>query len=258
MAVGSLVTAAIVTAVALHPVQQAQQPLDRIFVATWGHDDWPGTFDRPFATPERAQREVREQTKAMRSDIVVSLRGGTYRMARPLKMSTADSGRNGHRVVYEAYGREPVSLSGGQPIGNWRNEGNVWRADVRGLETRQLYVNDVRARRARTDEPLGDKPKMTATGYTVPGKGPRSVAAAAEASTSSRGLAPGTLRIFALTARLSSTVHGPGRVLSCACRCRLARAARHWFSRSMPPLPRVSSVIFCVPLVASPFSARVA
>lgn len=174
MAVGSVVTAVVVAAGAIHPVQQAQElPLDRMFVATWGHDEWPGTFDRPFATPERAQREVRARTKTMRSDIVVSLRGGTYRMARPLKMSKADSGRNGHRVVYEAYGHEPVSLSGGRPVSGWHKGSGLWRADVGSLETRQLYVNDVRARRARTDKPLGDKPKTTATGYTVSGKGPQ-------------------------------------------------------------------------------------
>jgi hypothetical protein len=182
MAVGSVVTAAVVAVAAQHAIQQPvatqqpvqrAQPLDRLYVATWGHDEWPGTFDRPFATPERAQREVRRKTSGIRSDIVVSLRGGVYRLRKPLMMSAADSGRSGHRVVYEAYGREPVALSGGRTVGGWRDVKGVWRADVGGLETRQLYVNDVRARRAHTGKGLPGKPKMTATGYTVRGKGPQ-------------------------------------------------------------------------------------
>jgi hypothetical protein len=75
-----------------------------LFVSPGGRDSWPGTKSRPFATLQRAQRAVRSRTARMSSDIVVSLRGGTYRLRRPLRLSAAggDSGENGHRVIYQA------------------------------------------------------------------------------------------------------------------------------------------------------------
>ena len=84
---------------------------------------------------------------------------------------------------------------------------------------------------------------------TVPGAGPLRVAAAAEASRSSRGLAPVAVRTFTLTGLPSSSTQGAtsGRALSRACTRRLASAALHWSRRSMPALARVSSVILRLP-----------
>jgi hypothetical protein len=94
-----------------------------LFVSPSGRDSWPGTKSRPFATLKRAQRAVRGQTAGMSSnEIVVNLRGGTYRLRRPLRLSAAagDSGENGRAVVYQAYGygtgaQERVVISGGSP-----------------------------------------------------------------------------------------------------------------------------------------------
>src|SRR5829696_1153335 len=95
-----------------------------LFVSPAGRDSWPGTKSRPFATLERARRAVRGQTAGMRpSDIVVNLRGGTYRLRRPFRLSAAagDSGENGRTVIYQAYGygtgaRERVVISGGRRV----------------------------------------------------------------------------------------------------------------------------------------------
>ncbi|MFF7258752.1 right-handed parallel beta-helix repeat-containing protein [Streptomyces sp. NPDC008159] len=158
------------------------RPAAQLYVATWGDDDWPGTIDRPFATPARAQRAVRARTAGMASDIVVNLRDGTYRLPAPLRMTGDDSGRGGHRVVYQAYGfgtpeQEKVTLSGGRPVTGWRpdpeREG-VWRADVGGLETRQLYVDGRRAARAGLGSGLPGELRTTATGYTTTSAIPRS------------------------------------------------------------------------------------
>ncbi|MER5940810.1 right-handed parallel beta-helix repeat-containing protein [Streptomyces sp. NPDC001928] len=154
-----------------------------LYVAPWGNDGWPGTFERPFATPGRAQQAVRARTAAMTSDIVVNLRGGTYRLTAPLRMSQAagDSGRGGHRVVYQAYGygtarQEPVTLSGGRRIGGWRPDPQrrgVWRADVAALETRQLYVAGRRAARASLGDGIPGELKVTGTGLTTTSALPR-------------------------------------------------------------------------------------
>ncbi|MFJ8487521.1 hypothetical protein ACIRBZ_03930 [Streptomyces sp. NPDC094038] len=63
-------------------------PPTRLYVAPWGDDHGPGTFDRPFATPARAQRAVRAIAPRMTSDVTVNLRGATYRLTSPLRLTT--------------------------------------------------------------------------------------------------------------------------------------------------------------------------
>ena len=155
-----------------------------LFVSPDGRNSWPGTKSHPFATLQRAQRAVRARTAAMSSDIVVSLRGGTYRLRRPLRFSAAagDSGQNGHRVVYQAYGagtsaRERVVISGGRRVTGWRRAENVagaWRADVGDLETRQLFVDGRRARRTARGRGLPGKAIAVATGYATRSLAPQS------------------------------------------------------------------------------------
>jgi hypothetical protein len=165
------VAIALVGLIATPLARAADRGPTRLHVATWGKDSWPGTEQRPFATLHRAQRAVRAHTAGMTSDIVVSLREGTYELPAPLRLSsrTGDSGMNGHRVVYQAYGYgtrdlENVVISGGRSVTGWRlvdPEANIWRADVGDLETRQLFVNGRRRMRASlgrvaTRQQLGD------------------------------------------------------------------------------------------------------
>jgi hypothetical protein len=156
----------------------------QLYVAPWGKDAWPGTFERPFATPARAQQAVRARTARMASDIVVNFRAGTYRLTAPLNLteSAGDSGRDGHRVIYQAYGygtprQEKVTVSGGRQITGWRPDKHLkgfWRADVGGLDTRQLYIDNRRAPRlVRGNSGLVGKLKVTKTGYTTTSGVPR-------------------------------------------------------------------------------------
>ncbi|WP_258319043.1 right-handed parallel beta-helix repeat-containing protein [Streptomyces griseorubiginosus] len=156
----------------------------QLYVATWGEDSWPGTLQRPFATPARAQQAVRARAPRMTSDLVVNLRGGTYRLKAPLRLSEAagDSGRGGHRVIYQAYGygtprQERVSLSGGRRISGWRPDQRLrgfWRTQVGSLETRQLYVGGRRATRlAGKGVGFPGTLKATRTGYVTTSSVPR-------------------------------------------------------------------------------------
>jgi hypothetical protein len=146
-----------------------------VFVSPEGRDSWPGTKRQPFATLERAQRSVRAQTAGMSADIVVNVRGGTYRLREPLRFSAADSGRNGHRVIYQAYAGERVVISGGRRVTGWRRAGGgVWRADVGDLETRQLFVDGRRALRTARGRGLPAKPIRVRTGYAVRSTVPQS------------------------------------------------------------------------------------
>jgi hypothetical protein len=96
-----------------------------------------------------AQDVVRGRVATMASDIVVELADGEYHLTRPLDFDAADSGRNGHRVVYAAApGARPV-LSGGRPVTGWQPDTatpGTWVASVpAGFDTRQLYVDGVNA-----------------------------------------------------------------------------------------------------------------
>jgi F5/8 type C domain/Right handed beta helix region len=116
-----------------------------------------------------AQARVRAATPTMNSDIDVVLADGTYQLSSTLAFDAAkgDGGTNGHTVSYQAApGAHPV-LSGGQRIADWKQgPDGVWQARVpAGTQTRQLYVNGVRANIAAEAAPGGFT--QTATGYTT-------------------------------------------------------------------------------------------
>jgi hypothetical protein len=122
---------------------------------------------------------VRQLNQAMSKDIIVELADGVYQLASPLQLGVADSGTNGYNVRYVATaGAQPV-LSGGLTIQNWTlhdSQKNIYQAAVpAGFNTRQLYVNGVRAQRARMlllaptpgAATLGGGATGSSTGYQV-------------------------------------------------------------------------------------------
>ncbi|TJZ99404.1 hypothetical protein FCI23_45960 [Actinacidiphila oryziradicis] len=126
-----------------------------------------------------AQTLVRKFNQNMQHDIVVQLAGGTYSMSKPLTFTAADSGNNGHQVRWQAApGAHPV-LSGGRNVSGWSlsdSAHNIWSASVPAdLNTRQLYVNGVRADLSQSASGLPAGSTVTATGYTVPGNSLQSV-----------------------------------------------------------------------------------
>ena len=130
----------------------AQQAI--FYVSPTGNDANPGTEGQPFLTIDRARSVIRAINASMSGDIIVYLRGGQYQLADTLTFDGADSGTNGFNVVYKAYpGEEPV-LSGGRTIAGWIPVGDgSYRAPVGALRFRQLFVNGIRATRARTPNP---------------------------------------------------------------------------------------------------------
>ncbi len=124
-----------------------------IFVAPNGDDGNPGTMAQPLKTLVKAQAVVRGMNSSMTRDITVYLRGGTYQQTSTLTFSNADSGTGGFYVKYLAYQNEQPIISGGKPITGWTVSdatNNIY--SVSGVTTafRQLYVNGVKAIRART------------------------------------------------------------------------------------------------------------
>jgi hypothetical protein len=148
----------------------APAPGVTIYVSPHGNDANSGASPgRAVATVGRAQHLVRSLDSDMHSDITVRLESGTYRLAQPLTLGAQDSGTNGYNVVWTAApGAHPV-LSGADQVTGWHLSDpakNIWAASVpAGLQTRQFYVNGVRADVA--SGPLPVKLTPTATGYTA-------------------------------------------------------------------------------------------
>jgi hypothetical protein len=181
-------------------LRSGRRPASTFHVAPWGRDTWPGTAARPFATLTRARRSVRASTAAMSSDIIVNLRAGTYRLPEPFELlaTEGDSGENGHRVVYQAYGygsdrQEDVVISGGREISGWVLHDparNVWRAEAGSLETRQLFVDGRRAGRAALPVSALGVLTRTESGYVTDSEAPLCWESPADMEVVYRGIYP--------------------------------------------------------------------
>ncbi len=118
-----------------------------------GSDTADGAVSTPFKTIQKAQSVVRTRNAAMTGDIHIYLSGGTYPLTSNLNFQAADSGFNGHRVVYLAQPYTAPVVTGARNITGWTqydSAKNIWSASARGMNFRQLYINGARATRART------------------------------------------------------------------------------------------------------------
>jgi hypothetical protein len=127
----------------------AQAP--EFHVSPGGNDLDAGTAAEPFATLDRARLAVRAVNAGMTGDVVVHLAPGDYPVSGPVSFDAADSGRNGHRVIYRASGAPgSARLVGGQRVTGWQPwQGQIVFADVGGAAFHTLYENGKRARKAR-------------------------------------------------------------------------------------------------------------
>ena len=124
-----------------------------VYVSPTGDDSNPGTLAQPVKTLSKARDLVQALTAKMAADITVFVRDGTYPVTGTLTFANADSGKNGFYVKYVAYPGERPLITGGKPIGGWQaaaGMSGVYSAPVGTARFRQLYVNGVKAIRART------------------------------------------------------------------------------------------------------------
>jgi hypothetical protein len=141
-----------------------------------GKDSASGTSpDQAFRTLEKARDAARGVVRPWKGNVEIILQGGDYRLEKPFALSDKDSGRDGFHMVYAAAaGGEPV-LDGGRRITGWsvfEKDRGIYRAEVPAdLQTRQLFVNGVRAVRARSIAGLPGI-KVGPTGYTLPADSP--------------------------------------------------------------------------------------
>ncbi|MBV9442129.1 MAG: hypothetical protein JO217_05490, partial [Acidobacteriaceae bacterium] len=142
----------------------------QVYVSPNGSDSNPGTRARPVASLEHARDLARALNQNSSGDISVYLAGGTYRLTRPLALEPRDSGHNSHSVIWSAVEGETPVISGAVRITGWRlldAARNLWAAAAPGTfrNTRQLYVNGIRAHRTSGRPPV--TLTQTASGYVA-------------------------------------------------------------------------------------------
>ena len=145
-----------------------------LWIAPTGDDTHAGSESDPLASVAAAWEKFRDRpttaTSAEPDHLQLILRGGLYPLSQPLTFHAPDfTAGTASVTIAAAPGEHPV-LSGGRIIGGWEKmkknipglpaqaRGQVWQTDapkINGqiLRCRQLWVNDVKAIRAR--EPNG-------------------------------------------------------------------------------------------------------
>ena len=161
----------------------------RFYVAPNGNDSWSGQQkspnsarkDGPFATLHRARDAIRElkrqQGGTLQQPITVFLRDGTYFLSEPLIFTPEDSGTPEFPVTYRAYKKEKPVISGGKPITDWKQQGNLWVANLPKVKTGKWYFRLLRvgedwAIRARYPNFDPKNPLKGGWLYVYPNRGP--------------------------------------------------------------------------------------
>ena len=120
-----------------------------------GNDAATGTSkSQAFLSITQAQKAVRKLNLSMTLDIYIWMCGGDYQLTEPILFGNEDGGQNGYTVIYKACKNEKVNIHGGIPVIGWKlfdKAKNIWCTTIpAGLDSRQLFVNGVRAQRARS------------------------------------------------------------------------------------------------------------
>jgi len=156
----------------LSGIPYSRCPIQRSFyVSPDGDDANPGTLGAPLSTVHKALRATAAAIgSGMTGDIVINFRGGRYRLETPLIFGSAESGRNGCKLVLQSYPGEQASIDGGRRISGWvldDNERHIYRAYTgRDWNYRQLYVNGRLTPRARMDLHQGNLSR-TSNGFVA-------------------------------------------------------------------------------------------
>ena len=133
----------------------------------FGSDENPGTIEAPLATVSAAKEKIKPCLEGMKNNITVYIKGGVkYKVNSPIEFTPEDSGCNGYNVIYTSYGDDKPILTSGTDYSGWQlhdGKNNIYKTFVGiGVQTRQVYINGIRARRA-SSEPVQKTAKGDAT-----------------------------------------------------------------------------------------------
>jgi hypothetical protein len=90
-----------------------------IYIAPDGADTNEGSFKKPLKTLEAARNLVRIlKKKSNNYNFIVCLKGGKYEISKTFQLDSIDGGTYLKPIIYRAYNKEPVVISGGKYLAN--------------------------------------------------------------------------------------------------------------------------------------------
>lgn len=115
-----------------------------------------GTKQNPYRTISEAQAGIRKINGDMKGDIFVDIAPGEYFLSEKLVFTKEDSGTNGHDIIWSTTSAQKPLISGGRAVtGEWTvddEEKNIYKVPLEADYVRQIYVDGVRAQRAKNEE----------------------------------------------------------------------------------------------------------
>lgn len=138
-------------------------PARRIYVSVSGNDQNPGTRNKPCMSLISAQKTVKlYRAQHPKRDIRVVLGDGTWYLNAPLTFSAEDGGSGQASVVWTGQSPAKTIICGGKTITGFSDAGyGIWWAPVEpGLYFEQLYIDDIRAVRARIPNATDTMPRI--------------------------------------------------------------------------------------------------
>jgi hypothetical protein len=143
----------------------------QFFVSSLGSDTNNGSYNAPFASIDGAKTVIRGILTNMNQNIIVNIADGLYPINQTISFTSADSGRNGYRVIYKASNTGKVKIQGGINISNWvlfDGSKNIYKAQLAtGLQVRNFFVNNIRAQRARSLGSMGFIANTASKSYKI-------------------------------------------------------------------------------------------
>src|SRR5581483_1672990 len=140
-----------------------------IHVSASGDDAANGGPQNPVRTLARARELTRSAPERATGDITIVVHG-LIRLSDPLQLTSEDSGKGGHNIIYTGADGSRAIITGARQVTGWKlvdAAKNLWAAPAPPgvANSRQLFVNGARARRAADRPPL--RLERTASGYTT-------------------------------------------------------------------------------------------
>lgn len=136
----------------------ASQAADYYISPTGNDVTGDGSAAKPWQTIDKAKSVIRTIARPLSENINVILKDGRYELSSTFTLDSSDSGDGNYYISYQAENAGQAELSGGSLITNWSDpdQDGIWQASVAaGIKTRQLYIDDVKATRARSTDGTG-------------------------------------------------------------------------------------------------------
>lgn len=137
-------------------------PVGPFWVSPAGSDSTgTGSQTNPWATPAKALSYIRANrlNQVLTADLIINLRAGTYSLANsgPISMTDADSGANGHQVIWKSYDGPGLAIfSGGVTVTGWTlQSGSTYTATI-PHNAYTFYENGIRSNSARLPHRVSD------------------------------------------------------------------------------------------------------